>query len=79
VIGYCKDCAGWLRDADDAAHGTAGLVIRARCAMWESKSFGCLVAAAHFCDAFRVMHNPAFTGQTTGYAAHTGADEVRQA
>ncbi len=79
MIGFCKDCDCWMRNADDALRGKAGVVTKARCGNWESSCFPSPVASSNFCDSFRVLHNPSATGKTTGYAARTGAVEVRQA
>jgi hypothetical protein len=69
MTGHCKDCGGWLRDSDEAVRGNGGVTWRAPCANCESWQYPWTTVAADACEAFRVAHLPATTGQTTGYAA----------
>ena len=73
MIGFCKDCDCWLRESSEAVRGNGGVTWRAPCANCESPAYPWTTIAADACEAFRVAHLPASGGETTGYAAHTGA------
>lgn len=73
MIGYCKDCSEWLRDAPDAVAGTAGVIRRAECGNIESRHWLRVTAAWTSCEACRAAHLPS----VTGYSDHTGAADAR--
>lgn len=77
MIGHCKDCSEWLRDDAEAVAGTAGITRRAPCGNIESRNWLLMTSASTKCEAFRVAHMPAATGETTSYSAHTGAADAR--
>jgi len=91
MTGHCKDCHSWMRSGALAQRGEAGRVLRAVCSDSRSPHRGELTPSSLGCDEFswaalhtllwheatEIAYLPAATGETTSYAAHTGAADPR--
>jgi hypothetical protein len=87
MSGRCKDCHSWMRDGMLAQRGTGGRVLRAMCGDRRSPHRGEMTPSSQDCSEFEhaalhtllrheaaeIAYLPAATGETTAYAAHTGA------